>query len=88
MNSQEKPPQEHCSVCGRPTKSFFFCEYHETALHNLRNAFVTWQGALSIDWATFLEIVQEADETGDWVLEVIEFIRSEDVPLELKQPPT
>lgn len=88
MTRQEKPPQEQCSVCGRPTKSFFFCEYHKTALHNLRDAFVAWQDALSIDWATFLKAIEEADETGDWVLEVIEFIRSEDAPSELIQPPS
>lgn len=87
--SDEGPASEgHCQLCGRKAQSEFLCEYHQRALGNLRTAFGDWQHAMTIDWDTYLDKLEKTDEVGDWVLEIIDFINSQNGPSEWTRPPT
>jgi hypothetical protein len=88
MTSEETVPDDLCSVCGRRIQADLLCEYHHKALQNLRGAFNDWQHAMAIDWTTYLDRLEETEGVGDWVLEIIEFIKSQSDPSELTQPPT
>ena len=79
---------DECPICGRNQElDCEFCEYHEKAFANLREAFPKWQEALEITWLDYLEKVREADETGSWAYEVIDYIMSENAPSTMKEYP-
>ncbi len=67
-----------CPVCNRPSyDAEGFCKYHTDARVKLREMFESWRNAYGeIDWENYLGLVFEADATGTWVLEVIEFIKT------------
>jgi hypothetical protein len=54
------------------------CQYHASALRNLREAYEKWTEALEISWEEYLEQVYDLDDAGIWVKEVIEHLRTED----------
>jgi len=68
-----------CPICGRsslgPSK---FCRYHDAAHTELQEVFGQWQKAMGdISWNDYLESLLEADGTGVWVIEVIDYIKLE-----------
>jgi hypothetical protein len=54
------------------------CQYHASALRNLREAYAKWTEALEISWEKYLEQVYDLDDAGIWVKEIIEYLRTED----------
>ncbi|TFG33882.1 hypothetical protein EU527_06135 [Candidatus Thorarchaeota archaeon] len=67
-----------CLICGRNLSSTKFCEYHETAYLNLKSAFNDWKSKAGITWAEYLDKVIHLEGTGQWIIEVIEYIKTED----------
>jgi hypothetical protein len=69
-----------CPVCNRPSfESGEYCKYHEDAHVKLQEMFESWREAHGdIEWEKYLELVLEADGTGNWILEVINHIKIED----------
>lgn len=60
-----------CLACGKQAQDRY-CAYHEKALQNLRAHYDTWVHAYgNISWEKFLERLEEMQETGAWVKEVI-----------------
>lgn len=60
-----------CTLCWRPREDGSeYCTYHLVAQKNLLNAFRDWQGALEIEWGTFLTQVVARQESGEWVQDV------------------
>ncbi len=63
-----------CSICDNKTGEIVFCEYHEVAYKNIKEAFKSWQKAMNIEWMEYLKRIIEHDFTGKWVREVAEFL--------------
>ncbi len=70
-----------CAICGRAVvNEKKFCHYHQEALDNLQETFEDWREASGIGWEKYLDQLCQIDETGQWVREVAEHIRSKDGP--------
>ncbi|MFW9805296.1 MAG: hypothetical protein ACFFFK_01045 [Candidatus Thorarchaeota archaeon] len=68
-----------CKICDRITlKENSLCQYHQTALENVHSAYESWKSASGINWEEYIEKLYELEETGQWILDVIEQIRSGD----------
>lgn len=67
-----------CHICGRNLSSDHFCEYHETAYANLRSAFERWKSSAGVTWNEYLDQVSQLESTGRWVIEVIEYLKTQD----------
>jgi hypothetical protein len=55
------------------------CRYHQEALENLKSSYKQWKDANGVSWEEYVEKLCQIDETGRWVLDVAEQIRSGDV---------
>ncbi|MFW9962131.1 MAG: hypothetical protein ACFFCX_01080 [Candidatus Sifarchaeia archaeon] len=72
-----------CIICGRVTVlESEFCRYHQEALNNLRSSFENWRKASDVSWEEYIELLCQIDETGQWVREIAEQIRSGNGPSE------
>ena len=70
-----------CKVCGRTAvEEGVLCQYHQSALDNLHSSFEAWKKASGVSWEEYVEGLCEIDETGQWVYEVADQIRSGDGP--------
>jgi hypothetical protein len=67
-----------CRICGRNLSSERFCGYHETAYQNVRESFNEWESRAGATWTEYLDRVSQLEETGAWVIEVIEYLMRED----------
>ena len=68
-----------CTICGRvASDKTDFCRYHQEALDNLQSSFENWRKASGVSWEEYIEQLCQLDETGRWVHEVAEQIRSGD----------
>ncbi|MHA2025616.1 MAG: hypothetical protein ACW98U_06905 [Candidatus Thorarchaeota archaeon] len=56
------------------------CRYHLEALNNLRAAYDGWNTASGVSWNEYLEQLEQIDETGRWIIDVIEYVRQQDGP--------
>ena len=71
-----------CIICGRGSlNDDGYCRYHKEALDNLQSSFENWREASGVSWEEYIEHLCQIDETGQWVHEVAEQIRSGDAPL-------
>ncbi|TFF91593.1 hypothetical protein EU545_03540 [Candidatus Thorarchaeota archaeon] len=78
-----------CEICGRESlQDKKLCEYHDLALENLRTTYEFWQKASKTDWDGYLDALLELEETGLWVREVIEHLKSLDDPEALMSVPS
>jgi hypothetical protein len=71
----------NCGICGRETSDDELCRYHHEASNNLRAAYEGWKKATGINWEDYLDRISQIEETGRWVIDVIEHITSQDDPL-------
>ncbi len=70
-----------CIICGRNTNDeTFLCVYHKTALQNLKDGYTEWKNRASVDWEDYIESIYNLDSLGIWVREIIDLLKSEDVP--------
>ena len=70
-----------CPICGRDvSERSEFCRYHQEAFNNLQSTFEIWKKASEMNWEEYLNKLCQIDETGQWVREVAEKIRSEGDP--------
>lgn len=67
-----------CIICGRSLKGDKFCEYHEAANDSLISAFDKWKSSAGLTWTEFLDKISELENTGRWVIEVVNYIKSQD----------
>lgn len=67
-----------CPICGRDSSSKRYCEYHETAYLNLQSGFEEWHLRSTITWEDYLDRISHLEGTGQWIIEIIEHIRSKD----------
>jgi len=67
-----------CQICGRKSDGKDLCEYHQTALANLKFAYEIWAEAEGhLAWEEYINQVYELEETGRWIKEIIENIMSQ-----------
>jgi len=69
---------DKCHICGRALSSVQFCEYHEAAFANLKESFEKWKTANKVTWSEYLDQVIQLENTGRWVVEVIDFLKKQD----------
>ncbi len=69
-----------CSICGRDAVDNDLCRYHLEALNNLRIAYDGWKTATRLDWENYMEKLLLIEETGRWVIDVIEHIKQRNGP--------
>jgi hypothetical protein len=70
-----------CSICGRASlNENEYCRYHKEASDNLQSSFESWRKASGVSWDEYIKSLCQTDETGQWVREVAEQIRSGDGP--------
>ena len=68
-----------CTICGRVAlKESDLCRYHQDALDSLKSSYELWRKASEVIWEEYIEKLCQIDETGRWVLDVAEQIRSGD----------
>ncbi|MFW9834449.1 MAG: hypothetical protein ACFFEK_10670 [Candidatus Thorarchaeota archaeon] len=68
-----------CKICGRPVvEEKYLCQYHQDALDGLKLSYEAWKKASGISWEEYIDKLCQIDETGQWVLDVAELIRSGD----------
>ncbi|MBY8996708.1 MAG: hypothetical protein KGD60_03165 [Candidatus Thorarchaeota archaeon] len=68
-----------CTICGRVAwNKSDFCRYHKEALDGLQSSYELWRKASELSWDEYIEKLCQIDETGRWVLDVAEQIRSGD----------
>ena len=68
-----------CKVCGRTAlKKGVLCQYHQSALDNLHASYENWRKASEMSWDEYIEKLCQLEETGRWVFDVAEMIRSGD----------
>jgi hypothetical protein len=68
-----------CTICGRGVSGKSgYCRYHQQALDNLQSSFKVWKKASGVSWEEYIEKLCQIDETGQWVQDVAEQIRSGD----------
>ena len=66
-----------CSICGRASSNESdFCRYHQEARDCLQSSYELWRKASGVSWEEYIEKLCQIEETGRWVLEVAEHIRS------------
>ena len=66
-----------CTICGRASlNESDYCQYHQEALNNLRSSYEHWKKASGASWEEYIEKLCEIEETGRWVFDVAEQIRS------------
>jgi DNA topoisomerase-1 len=65
----------NCVICGREAVDDNLCRYHLEALNNLRIAYDGWKTATGLEWESYLEKLVLIEETGRWVIDVIEHIK-------------
>ncbi|MHA1654622.1 MAG: hypothetical protein ACTSYX_08365 [Candidatus Thorarchaeota archaeon] len=71
--------EARCPICGRICRADAqFCGYHENAREELERGYKEWSAAMPITWNEYLSQLIEAEETGMWIREMIEFIMSTD----------
>ena len=63
-----------CGICGRDAKEDDLCRYHLEAMINLRAAYGGWKTATGLGWVEYLERLVHIEETGRWVVDVIEYV--------------
>ncbi len=66
-----------CEICGRDVLRNNFCRYHQEALINLKTAYNGWKKSTGIDWGMYLDRLLQIEETGRWVIDVIEYFRQQ-----------
>ncbi len=70
-----------CTICGREAlKGDGFCRYHQEALDNIHSSYENWRKASGVSWREYIVVLCEIDETGRWVREVAEQIKSQSDP--------
>jgi len=70
-----------CSICGRASSNESeFCRYHQEARDCLQSSYERWRKACGVSWEEYIERLCQISETGLWVLEVAEQIRSGNGP--------
>ncbi|MFW9836948.1 MAG: hypothetical protein ACFFE7_05470 [Candidatus Thorarchaeota archaeon] len=57
-----------------------YCRYHQDALDNLQSSYEVWRQTSGVSWDEYIDSICELEETGRWVREVAEQIRSGDGP--------
>ena len=68
-----------CTICGRAVlKECDYCNYHQDALDNLKSSYEHWRKVSGVSWEEYIEKLCQIEETGRWVLEVAEQIKSGD----------
>ena len=68
-----------CEICGRTVlKESEYCHYHQEALDNLQSSYENWKKASGVSWNEYIEILCQIEETGRWVHDVAEIIKSRD----------
>ena len=66
-----------CPICGRDLQGEF-CSYHQTAFDNLKEMYAKWESAANLSWEEYLEKLSTIENTGRWIMEIIEFITQQD----------
>lgn len=70
-----------CTICGRNVlEKKEYCRYHQQALENLTASYEGWKDASGVSWEEYIERLSEIEETGRWIRDMAEQIRSEDGP--------
>ena len=70
---------KECRICGRSSAEEDLCEYHSTAYTILRSAFEKWAATMEgLTWEEYIDSVRRLENTGQWIKEVIDDIRSQD----------
>jgi hypothetical protein len=70
-----------CTICGRlAVNGIDLCRYHHEALDNLKEAYELWRDASSLSWEEYIDTLCQLEETGQWVFDVANQIRSGYVP--------
>jgi hypothetical protein len=66
--------QDRCAACHRKNlDDSKYCIHHAQALRSIKDHHRAWSDAYGkISWLEFLDRVSKMDETGSWVIEVIE----------------
>ena len=68
-----------CTICGRVAlNESNLCRYHQDALDSLRSSYERWRETSGVSWEEYIEKLCQIDESGRWVLDVAEQIRSGD----------
>jgi hypothetical protein len=68
-----------CTICGRVAlNESDFCRYHQEALDSLQSSYERWRTASEASWEEYIKKLCQIEETGRWVLDVAEQIKSED----------
>ena len=68
-----------CRICGRNSSEEDLCGYHSTAYTSLKSAFEKWAAAIEgLTWEKYIDSVRELENTGQWIREIIDDIRSQD----------
>lgn len=70
-----------CRLCQREAREKAeFCSRHLVAEELLRNTYNVWRNAYEVlSWAEYLDKVKQLKGTGQWVKEVIEYEKREDI---------
>lgn len=64
-----------CGVCERVATGEF-CPYHAAAKERVEAAYPLWVRAYGkIDWKDYLDSVKRNPQTGQWAMEIAEFLR-------------
>ncbi|MHA2118665.1 MAG: hypothetical protein ACW98J_07075 [Candidatus Thorarchaeota archaeon] len=58
------------------------CRYHQEAFSNLKTAYEGWKKATGMNWEEYIGKIVQIEETGRWVVDVIEHITQQGDPLE------
>jgi len=68
--------RDRCAACHRKNLVGKYCHHHARALQSIKDHHRAWSKAHGkISWPEFLYRISEMDETGKWVIEVIEVER-------------
>jgi hypothetical protein len=73
---------KQCPLCERRIgESFELCDFHQTALKNLENAYINWKNAYGVAFSKELcfEKLEALAETGEAVKDVIQYLRKKGV---------
>jgi len=68
-----------CKICGRTVvKGSVLCQYHQSALDSLHTSYEAWKKASGVSWKEYIEKLCQLEETGRWVFDVAEQLKSGD----------
>jgi hypothetical protein len=68
--------QDRCAACHRTKLAGKYCLHHARALQSIKDHHRVWSEAYGeISWPEFLDRISKMDETGKWVIEVIDVER-------------